>query len=82
MKTLALSLVCMLTMSMTTVSVLAQDGASYDAQAKRYKAPETSLAGAADTPERTAAIAFLFQGKFDEALESLKQLAEKGDVPA
>jgi hypothetical protein len=76
-----LSLACIIMMSTITVCAATQDGASYDARAKSYRAPEASLAGAADTPERMAAIAPLWQGKIDEALPKLRQLAENGDIP-
>jgi hypothetical protein len=81
MRNEALFLACMIMMAAITVCAAAQDGASYDAHAKSYRAPEASLAGAPDTPERMAAIAPLWQGKVDEALPKLRQLAENGDIP-
>ena len=81
MRSKALSLACMIMMGTITVCSAGQDGASYDARAKSYRAPEASLAGAPDTPERMAAIAPLWQGKIDEALPKLRQLAENGDIP-
>ena len=71
---------CLVFAMMTGPQLLAQDGASYDAAAKAYKAPAASLAGATDTPERMAALAPLWQGNVDEALPRLKQLAEGGDI--
>ena len=60
----------------------AQDGASYDPRAKIYHAPASSLAGAKDTPERTAAIGLLWQGKIDQSISAFTHLAESGDVPS
>ena len=81
MRSKSLSLACMVMMGTITVCSAGQDGASYDARAKSYRAPEASLAGAPDTPERIAAIAPLWQGKIDDALPKLRQLAENGDIP-
>jgi hypothetical protein len=77
MRTRGLFLVCAM---MIGAQLAAQDGASFDAAAKEYKAPAASLAGATDTPERMAALAPLWQGKVDEALPKLKELAESGDI--
>lgn len=64
------------------ISGAAQDGAAYDPSAKKYQAPALSLAGAKDTPERTAAIGLLWRGEIDKALSALTQLAESGDAPS
>ena len=65
-----------------TLEGTAQDGATFDPKAKAYRAPPLSLAGAADTPERSAALVPLWQGDLKKGIPALTQLAEKGDVPA
>lgn len=80
MRIVGLVVTCLVVIAVNASSVGAQDGASYDPRAKSYAAPATSLAGAPDTPERNAAVALLWQGKLDDALSKLKQLAENGDV--
>ena len=59
-----------------------QDGASFDTRAKQPPIPPLSLANAADTPERMAALSELLQGKTEQGLADLKSLAEHGDAPS
>lgn len=82
MRAMGWSVMGVILSAVIAASAMGQDGASYDARAKNYRAPEASLAGAKDTPERTAAIMPLFEGKVDEALPKVKALAEGGDVAA
>jgi hypothetical protein len=77
LQKVALLLLCI---ASTVSCASAQDGASYNPQAKAYRAPLLSLAGSTDTPERMAALAPLWQGDIEKALPLLKRLAEDGDV--
>ncbi len=77
-----LSFLACLLATLSTEPIHAQDGASYTPAAKAYRAAQPSLAGSPDTPERSAALAPLWQGHAEEALPKLKALADAGDVPS
>lgn len=79
---LACSFLALALVFQTASQATAQDGASYDPHAEAYRAPALSLAGAKDTPERTAAIGLLWQGDLTGGVVMLTKLAESGDVPS
>ena len=59
-----------------------QDGAGYDPAAARYRPPEQSLSGGADSPQLNAAVISVLAGDPTEGIRTLDKFAHHGDVKA